>query len=250
MNEFADTPKSPVAPVFATTHWSVVLAANDPDGPAGRQALETLCRTYWYPLYAYVRRCGHGPQDAEDLTQGFLTKLIEKDLVQAADRKRGRFRSFLLTSLKNFMADHKRRARAQKRGGSVRVIPLDIESAETRYRIEPADDWTADNVFEHQWAVTVLETVFDRLRRQYEAEGKAVLFDETKVSLDRAGTAVPYADLAARLDMTENAVRVAVHRLRRRYRDLLREEIAHTVADTALLDGEILHLFQVLGRQS
>ena len=231
---------------FATTHWSVVLAARDPRSPAGRQALETLCQTYWYPLYAYVRRCGHGPQEAEDITQGFLTKLIEKDLARAADRARGRFRSFLLSSLKHFMADQRRQANAQKRGGSRRVIPLDVETAETRYHLEAADDWTPDRVFEHHWAMTVLETVFARLRGQYEAEGKAILFEKAKSSLTQAGTTVPYADLAARLNMSEGAVRVAVHRLRRRYRDLLRQEIAHTVADPAEVDQEIRHLFEAL----
>jgi RNA polymerase sigma factor (sigma-70 family) len=234
------------SPVFSTTHWSVVLAAKDRHCPKGHQALETLCQTYWYPLYAYVRRCGHGPQDAEDLTQGFLTRLIEKDLVRAADRERGRFRSFLLTALKHFVADQKDRAKAQKRGGSVRMVPMDVGSAETRYCLEPVDDWTADRVFEHQWAVTVLETVFDRLRRQYEAEGKAVLFDLSKGSLTQTGTSVPYADLAARLAMSEGAVRVAVHRLRSRYRDLLREEISHTVANPTEVEDEIRHLFQAL----
>ncbi len=233
---------------FVTTQWSVVLAAKDHRCPAGRQALETLCRTYWYPLYAYVRRSGYGSQDAEDLTQAFLTKLIEKNLVQAADRQRGRFRSFLLTALKNFVADQRDRAHARKRGGRARVIPLDVESAETRYHVEPADDWTADRVFEHQWALTVLETVFHRLRRQYEIQGKAALFDQIKVCLAQPGAAVPYPDLAARLQMTEGAVRVAVHRLRRHYRDLLREEIGHTVADPADVEEEIRHLFEALAR--
>jgi len=246
MNELSDGSKSPAVPVFATTHWSVVLAAGDHDGPAGRQALETLCRTYWYPLYAYVRRCGHGPQDAEDITQGFLTKLIEKGIFQVADRERGRFRSFLLTAMKNFIADHKRWTRTQKRGGSVQVIRLNIESVESRYQIEPRDDWTPDKVFEYQWAITVLETVFDGLREQYEVEDKLALFDQAKASLTQAGTAVPYADMAKQLHMTEGAVRVAVHRLRRRYRDLLRKEIAHTVGDPAVVEGEIRHLFQVL----
>ncbi|MBP8302978.1 MAG: sigma-70 family RNA polymerase sigma factor [Phycisphaerae bacterium] len=224
----------------------MILAAKDPRAPAGRQALETLCRTYWVPLYAYVRRCGHGPQDAEDLTQGFLTRLIEKDLVRAADRERGRFRSFLLTSLKHFVADQRDRAKAVKRGGLARRVPMDVGSAETRFRLEPVDEWTPDRFFEHQWAVTVLETVFDRLRRQYEAEGKTALFDQAKGSLTQAGTSVSYADLGARLAMTEGAVRVAVHRLRSRYRDLLREEIGHTVADPAEVEDEIRHLFQAL----
>jgi RNA polymerase sigma factor (sigma-70 family) len=224
----------------------VVLAARDGQGPEGRQALETLCKTYWYPLYAYTRRCGHGPQDAEDLTQGFLTKLIEKDLVQAADRRRGRFRSFLLTSLKHFMSDQRSRQKAQKRGGLSHVIPLDVGSAETRYQIEPVDDRTADKVFEHQWAVTVLETVFCRLRSQYESEGKSALFDQAKACLTQEGSGVPYAELANRLHMTEGAVRVAVHRLRRRYRDLLRQEIGHTVTDPAEVDDEIRELFAAL----
>jgi RNA polymerase sigma factor (sigma-70 family) len=233
---------------FATTRWSLVLAARDVHCPAGRQALETLCRTYWRPLYGYVRRSGRGPQDAEDLTQAFLTKLIEKNLVQAADRGRGRFRSFLLTALKNFMADQRDRAGARKRGGRTRVVSLDLGQAETRYRVEPTDHWTADRVFEYQWAVTVLETVFDRLRKEHEAAGKAALFDGIKVCLTQPGAAVPYADLAERLQMTEGALRVAVHRLRRRYRDLLREEIGHTVSSPAEVEEEMQHLFEALAR--
>jgi RNA polymerase sigma factor (sigma-70 family) len=243
-----DSQMQPSKSSFATTRWSVVLAAGNRLCPAGRQALETLCRTYWYPLYAYARRSGRSSQDAEDLTQAFLARLIEKNLVQAADRERGRFRSFLLTSFKHFAADERDRTLAKKRGGDARVISLDFESAETRYHLDPADDRTAESAFDHQWAVTVLETVFNRLREQYGTQGKAALFEQIKVALARDGAAVPYSDLAARLEMTEGAVRVAVHRLRGRYRELLREEIGHTVGDTSDVEEEIRHLFEALAR--
>ena len=233
---------------FATTRWSVVLAAADQGHSHWAEALQTLCQTYWYPLYAYARHHGHQAQDAEDLTQAFLMKLVERNLAQVADRSRGRFRSFLLTSFKHFIADQRDRAQTQKRGGQARVFSLDFDAAETRYQCEPGHDATAADIFERRWALTVLDTVFRKLRDQYAAESKADLFEQLKPCLTQASAVVAYADLATRLSTSEGALRVAVHRLRKRYRDLLRAEIADTVADPAYVEDEIRHLFQALAR--
>jgi RNA polymerase sigma factor (sigma-70 family) len=238
----------PTQAQFATTRWSVVLAAGDQAGSHCAEALQTLCQTYWYPLYAYARQHGHQAQDAEDLTQAFLVKLIERNLAQVADRARGRFRSFLLTSFKHFISDQRDRARTRKRGGQARVFSLDFAAAETRYQREPGHDTTADAIFERRWALTALDTVFTRLRERYVADGKSELFDQLKPCLTQAGSAIPYAEMAEQLCQSEGALRVAVHRLRQRYRDLLRAEIAHTVADPSHIEDEIRHLFQVLAR--
>lgn len=249
----ATTPDSPLSTShrgahFVTTHWSVVLTAGRNDTLRAQDALARLCRAYWYPLYAYVRRRGHSAPDAEDLTQEFFARLLQRNWVARADRSKGRFRSFLLTALSHFLADEWDRLKAQKRGGGRRLVPLEIGTAETRYQLEPADDLTPEKLFERQWALTLLESVFAQLRREYEAEGKEALFAELKASLTKARAAVPYAELAARLNVSEGALRVAVHRLRRRYRELLRAEIAHTVADSAEVEDELRHLFQVLAR--
>lgn len=241
-------PQRPTQARFATTHWSVVLAAGDPGHSHSIEALQTLCQTYWYPLYAYARQHGHQAQDAEDLTQAFLLKLIDRNLVQVADQHRGRFRSFLLTAFKHFMADERDKARTRKRGGHARLFSLDFGTAETRYQREPGHDTTAEDIFERRWAVTLLETVFAKLRDRYVADGKSDLFEQLKPCLVQAGSAVPYADLARRLALSEGSLRVAVHRLRQRYRDLLRAEVEHTVADPAYVEEEIRHLFQVLAR--
>jgi len=233
---------------FATTHWSVVLAAGDQAGSHCAEALQTLCQTYWYPLYAYARQHGHQAQDAEDLTQAFLAKLIERNLAQVADRARGRFRSFLLTSFKHFISDQRDRAKTRKRGGQVHVFSLDFDAAETRYQREPGHDTTAEAIFERRWALTALDTVFTKLRDQYAADGKSELFGQLKPCLTQAGSAIPYTELAVQLSLSEGALRVAVHRLRQRYRDLLRAEIAQTVADPSYVEDEIRHLFQVLAR--
>jgi len=233
---------------FATTHWSVVLAAGDKAHSHWEEALQTLCQTYWYPLYAYARQHGHQAQDAEDLTQAFLMKLIERNLAQLADRTRGRFRSFLLTSFKHFMADQRDKDRTCKRGGQAQVFSLDFAAAETRYQREPGHDTTAEDIFERRWALTVLETVFAKLREQYVADGKSELFDRLKPCLTQAGSAIPYTELATQLPLSEGALRVAVHRLRQRYRDLLHAEIEHTVADPSHVEDEIRDLFQALAR--
>jgi RNA polymerase sigma-70 factor (ECF subfamily) len=224
----------------------VVLTAGHSDTPRARVALETLCQTYWYPLYAYVRRRGHSPEEAQDLTQEFFARLLARNWVGSADPEKGRFRTFLLTAMKHFLADEWDRLRAQKRGGGQRVLPLEVESAETRFQSEPPDPLTPEMIYERRWAQTLLETVFEQLRQAYEAEGKAALFAELKGSLVQARAAVPYGELANRLHLSEGALRVAVHRLRQRYRELLRAEIAHTVAEPGEVEGELRYLFRVL----
>ena len=233
-------------PVFVTTQWSVVLAAGRSDTTKAQAALEKLCRTYWYPLYAYVRRRGQSAVDAEDLTQAFFARLLARNWVGDADRERGRFRTFLLTAMSRFLADEWDKARAQKRGGGVAHVPVQLDTAETRYGHEPADDCTPEQIYERHWALTLLDTVLQRLRAEYEHEGKGELFAGLNSSLVGSREAQPYAELAGRLDMNEGAVKVAVHRLRKRYRKLLREEIAETMAAPEDVDDELRHLFAVL----
>lgn len=230
---------------FATTHWSVVLAAGS-SSSRGQAALETLCRIYWYPLYAYVRRQGRNPHDAQDLTQAFFARLLERGLVKEADPARGRFRSFLLTSLQNFLADEWDKARAQKRGGGQAIISLDEPSAESRYQLEPVDESNAERIFDRRWALTLLEQALARLEAEYAGLGKGRLFDELHGLLLGEKRTLTYAQAGARLGMTEGAVKVAAHRLQRRYRELVRAEIANTVASPGEIDDELRHLFAVL----
>ena len=232
--------------MFVTTHWSVVVSAGQSDSTRAQIALAKLCETYWYPLYAYVRRRGYSSEDAQDLTQEFFARLLARNWVGSADPQKGRFRSFLLTAMNHFLADEWDRLKAQKRGGGQRVLPLEVESAETRFQSEPPDPLTPEVIYERRWAQTLLETVFEQLRQAYEAEGKAALFAELKGSLTQARAAVPYAELAARLKLSEGALRVAVHRLRQRYRELLRAEIAHTVTEPGEVEEELRYLFRVL----
>lgn len=236
----------PRRPAFVTTHWSVVLAAGHSDTTRARDALAKLCQTYWYPVYAYLRRRGFKPEDAEDLTQEFFLRLLAKKFVAAADPARGRFRSYLLTALNHFLADEWDRVRAQKRGGGRRAVPLEVDTAETRYRLEPVEELTPEKVYEKRWALTLLENVMTQLRREYEADGKETLFGDLKHCLTKARAAVPYAELAEKLGLSEGALRVAVHRLRQRYRALLQKEIASTVADPAEVEEEMNYLFRVL----
>ena len=243
-------PASTHAPArFATTHWSVVLSAGRTPDDASRGALETLCARYWMPLYAYVRRHGHAPDDAQDLTQAFFAHLLEKNTIARADRTRGRFRSFLLASLRHFLADEADRARALKRGGGVRILPLEFETGEHAYVREPADNATPEQLYERRWALTLLDNVLARLRDEHARDGRAAQFDALGPCLTGTGAGQPYADLAARLGLTEAAVKSAVHRLRRRYRALLREEVAHTVAGSGDVDDELRHLLAVLARR-
>ena len=233
-------------PAFVTTHWSLVVSAGRNDTPHARDALEKLCRSYWFPIYAFVRRQGHGPHDAQDLTQEFFARLLEKKQLAGADPARGRFRSFLLASLKHFLANEWDKANAQKRGGGQVLIPIDAATAETSCGFEPADNLTADIIFERRWALTLLEHVLGRLRAEYVRDGKENLFEQLKPTLTEASRTVAYSEIATRLGTTEGAVKVAVHRLRQRYRELLRAEIADTVANPGEVDDEIRNLFTAL----
>lgn len=233
-------------PVFVTTHWSVVLTAARSDTTQAHAALAKLCQTYWHPLYTYVRRRGHSPEDAQDLTQEFFARLLEKHWLGNADQTKGRFRSFLLSAMNCFLADEWDKARAQKRGGGVPLVPLQFDTAETRYGLEPADNVTPERSFELRWALTLLEEVLNRLRGEYEQEGKADLFAALHPCLVGERTSQPYSELAAKLGASENTVKSLVHRLRQRYRQLLRDEIAHTVAGSEEVDEELRHLFAVL----
>lgn len=233
---------------FATTHWSVVLAAAKCNSSVGIGALEKLCQRYWYPLYAYVRRRGYSPEDAEDLTQEFFARLLQHNWVADAQRSKGRFRSFLLMVLNRFLANEWDKIRAQKRGGGVPTIPIHMDTAETRYSLEPATTTTPEQIFERQWALALLDQVLLALRAEYQKGGKSALFDALKPSLVGRSETQPYAELAASLGMTEAAVKVAVHRLRERYRRRLQAEVAHTLASPSEVDSELRHLFRVLAR--
>ena len=232
--------------VFATTRWTVVLHARDASDTQAREALENLCRAYWYPLYAFVRRQGVRPEDAQDLTQAFFERLIEKNFLADVEREKGRFRSFLLAALKHFLANEWDKARAQKRGGGAIHVPIDTTSAETRYGLEPAHFDTPEKLFERRWAITLLDRVLDRLRAEHVKAGKADLFEHLKPCLTADKTALSHAELGARGGISEGAVKVAVHRLRQRYRELLRAEIAETVDSPGEVDEELRHLFAVL----
>jgi len=235
------------AGMFTTTHWSVVLDAGRGDSPQASAALARLCQIYWYPVYIFVRRLGHGPEDAKDLTQEFFFRLVEKDYLSGLDRQTGKFRSFLLVVLKRFLANEWDRANRQKRGGGRKIVSLDEVDTELRYLNEPVDDRTPEKLFEQRWALAVLEQVINRLQAEMAEAGKAELFRELKNFLGGDGGGSSYAEVAARLQMNEGALRVAVHRLRRRYREILREEIASTVATPEQIEDEIRHLFLSLG---
>jgi len=233
--------------LFATTHWSVVLAAGQGDSPQAIEALERLCRTYWYPLYAYVRRRGYQPQDAQDLTQGFFAALLTGKYLGQANRARGRFRTFLLTAFGNFLHNEHDRATALKRGGGREIVSWEAHTAEGRYAQEPAGGLSPEQIYEKRWAATLLERVLARLRDESIDAARRELFDQLKPHLWGEDEATPYAQLAARFDRSVSAIKVTVHRLRRRYREVLREEIAQTVADAAEIDGEIQYLIRVMG---
>ena len=232
---------------FASTHWSVVLAAGGRDDNRSGEALAKLCATYWYPLYAFVRRQGAGPEDAEDLTQGFFAHLLQHEALATVDRAKGKFRSFLLASLRHFLADARERARAQKRGGGRALVPLDVASAEKRYALEPADPASPDKIFERNWALALMEQLLDRLRAEQVVADKRAQFDLLRDCLMGDPDAPRHADLAVQLGVSEDAVKMAVSRLRRRYRQLLRQEIAHTVSTPTEIEEEIRHLFAALG---
>jgi len=229
---------------FATTHWSVVLTAQG-ESPAAQEALEKLCRTYWRPIYSFIRRQGAGREEAEDFTQGFFALLLERRDLDAVRKEKGRLRSYLLTSLKHFLASEQRRAMAVKRGKGQRLVPLEELSAIERIEMEPTDQLSADRLYERRWASTLMEQVLRRLKEEYRTAGNAT-FDLLKQLLtDEPGTP-SRAEIAARLGMTENAVWQALHRFRHRYQALLREEISHTVAIASDIEDELRHLISVL----
>jgi DNA-directed RNA polymerase specialized sigma24 family protein len=228
---------------FATTRWTVVLTAGRGRTPQADLALEELCRTYWYPLYAYIRRHGHTREDAEDLTQSFFARFLTRNYLEGLRSEKGKFRAFLLAALKHFLANEWDRANRQKRGGGVSPLSLDWQSADTRYQIDPADDLSPDKLYDRAWAVTLLERVIGRLRDESAADGRSKLFEQLKPFLMIGKSAIPYAQAAAGLDLTEGAIRVAVHRLRRRYRQLLRAEIGQTLSDPAHVEEEMRALF-------
>ena len=237
------------SPRFNTTHWSVVLAAGETAVPGGAAALEQLCRAYWYPLYAFVRRQGHDSHEAQDLTQEFLSRLLEGNALGSAHPDKGRFRSFLIASLNHFLANEWKHSQRQKRGGSHTQFSLDEETAEDRFRHEPADTFTPEKAFERRWAETLLQGVLDRLRDEWEgkAAGAATCrFDDVKPFLLDGKEAAPFADAARHLGITEASLKWAVHKLRKRYAELFREEIAHTVSSADEMDDEIRHLFLVM----
>jgi RNA polymerase sigma factor (sigma-70 family) len=230
---------------FTTTHWSVVLTAQG-ESPAAEAALEKLCRTYWRPLYSFVRRQRISSEEAQDLTQGFFALLLERRDLDAVRKEKGRLRSYLLVSLKNFLADQRRRAMAIKRGKGQRIIPLEELQSVEGPDVESADPVTAEHVYERRWASTLLEQVLSRLKDEYATAGNATLFNSLKQLLPDEPGAPSRADIAARLGMTENAVTQAFHRFRQRYQSLLREEIAHTVATPGDIEDELRHLISVV----
>jgi len=235
------------AAIFATTHWSVVLAAGQSTDAQASEALEQLCRAYWYQLYAFVRREGSSAVDAQDLTQEFFARLLEKNYLAQVERQKGKFRSFLLAALRHFLADQRDRARAVKRGGGADCLSLDAQTAEQRYCLEPVDRMDAEKIYERRWAMTLLEQALTRLRDENIAAGKLELFERLRDFV--AGESdISSAEAATQLGLTESTVKSALHRLRQRYRELVREEIAHTVADPAEIDTELRYLIAVMSQ--
>jgi RNA polymerase sigma-70 factor (ECF subfamily) len=246
-NHRESTDASPKS-VFVTTHWSVVLAAKDKSSPQSDQALEALCRTYWYPLYVFVRRQGHQPADAQDLVQEFFARLLQKDYLQSVERERGRFRTFLIMVLKRFLANEWDRARAQKRGSGQTPLPLDVELAETRFQEEASVDMAADLAFDRHWGVALLDQALEQVRSEHERQGKGREFECLRQYLTVDRETIPYLEVAVQLGQSEAAVKMAVHRLRRRYRAVFRELIAQTVATPEDVEAEMRHLLQVLSQ--
>jgi RNA polymerase sigma-70 factor (ECF subfamily) len=236
-------------PVFATTRWSQVICASRNDSPQATQALNELCRVYWYPLYAYVRRQGFDLHTAQDLTQGFFAKLLEKNYLSIADRKRGRFRWFLLTAFKCFLANEWDRTRAQRRGGGARPLSLDAMTAEERYRFEPADTMSADQLYDRRWALDLLDRARDRLRADFAGADKTARFACLEGFLPGGKPSASQGECAQALGLTENAVKQDVHRMKRRFGELLREEVAHTVAHPDEVVEELRYLIDVVCRR-
>jgi RNA polymerase sigma-70 factor (ECF subfamily) len=243
-----DSSHSTPQALFVTTHWSVVLTARDKSSPDATAALDALCRTYWYPLYAFVRRQGHNPPDAEDLTQAFFARVLEKDYLQAAARKKGRFRTFLRVALKRFLANEWDRSRRLKRGGGHAPLSLDTSMAERRYCEDRAGTLAPDRLYERRWAMTLLEQALARLRADYGAAGKAAEFERLKGALTADRGAIPYDALAKALNLSEGAARVAVHRIRKRFRELFRAAVADTVSGPDEVEDELRYVVELLSQ--
>lgn len=233
-------------PDFTSTHWSQVITAADSSSPRAAEALAQLCRTYWYPLYAFTRRQGIGAEEAQDLTQAFFARLLEKNFIAAAAEEKGRFRSFLLVALKRFLINERERGQALKRGGGQPIIGLDGAEPEGRYRLEPSDVLTADRIYERRWVLALLDEVMLGLRREFAADGREEWFDALKLFLCDEKSPVSQAEIGRRFGVSESSVKSAVHRLRARYRERLREEVANTVANPSEIDDELRHLLAVL----
>lgn len=231
---------------FRTTHWSLVLAAGNREEPVAMEAMSRLCSSYWYPLYAYVRRRGYGIEEAQDLTQEFFARLLEKNSLEVANRERGRFRTFLLAVLGNFLNNEWDRARTAKRGGRNEMISWDAQSAEQRYQLEPVHHESPERIFERRWALTVVESAIKALREEYRAGGKGELFETLHVCLSGERSSESYAELATKLGLSEGAVKVAVHRLRQRFGDALRLTVRQTLGPAEGVEEELSHLISVL----
>jgi DNA-directed RNA polymerase specialized sigma24 family protein len=245
--ETTGAPGAVAQPLFATTHWSVVLASADPDSPQARAALEQLCRTYWYPLYCYIRRRGYSHEDAQDLTQGFLLRWLASKSFARADASKGRLRSFLLAGLNHFLSDQWDRASAQKRGGGLPTLSfMDAQAADDRYRLEPVDERSPEKLFERRWALTLLDQVLARSEQEFREADKAELFQRLRGFLIAGAGEESYAQAGAELGMSREAVKKAVQRMRHRYYELFREEVAHTVADPAEVEEELRYLCAVI----
>ena len=229
--------------VFATTHWTVVLAAGQRHTPQADGALAELCQTYWFPLYAYVRRRGHNKQDAEDSVQAFFARLLEKNSLANVGSEKGKFRAFLLAALKNFLVNEWKKSQRLKRGGGEQLLSLDWETADTKFQVAATNEPSPDKAFDREWALALLAKVIERLQKECVADGKGKLFEQLKTFLMAGGGDSAQSEVAKSLGMEEGAVRVAIHRLRKRYRQLLRDEIANTLADAAMVDEEMRALF-------
>ena len=231
---------------FHTTHWSAVLAAGEVGTDQAEAALSRLCQTYWFPVYAFIRKKGHSPEQAQDFTQEFFAGFLEKNYVAKAARDRGRFRVFLMTSVENFLHNQHDREQAQKRGGGQKLLSLDYQDAEERFRVEPVDETDPVRIFEQQWAATLLETVLNRLRDEFNAEGRAGLFEDLQAHLWGDAASIPYSQLAEKCGLTASNIKTISHRFRQRYKELLREEIAQTVTKPGEVDDEIRHLMRIV----
>ena len=235
--------------VFATTHWTVVLAAGKRSTPQSNAALEQLCKTYWFPLYAYVRRRGYSKEDAEDLTQAFFARFLARNYLAGLSAGRGRFRAFLLASLKHFLINDWKKSQRLKRGGGEAPLSLDWQTADTKFQVAATNEPSPDKTFDREWALALLAKVIERLQKECEADGKAKLFEQLKIFLTTGKDESAQGKAAKLLGMEEGAVRVAIHRLRKRYRQLLRDEIAQTLADASDVDEEMRALFSAFSGQ-